>query len=233
MSGWIKLHRQFKDNGHFHMPDRALKIWLYILLSVSHKDRPEAGLRAGEAWISYDMIARDCGDSPNRHMRREAVAQALKYLEENGYIERFITKGKGQRIRVVNWSKYQGGDVVSSDTEPAGTTSSEIGPHDDSQVPYSDHTSSDNGPDQFRIRTTQVPYPDHASSVSGPSKFRIRTTPVPYSDHTGPDTELIQEIKEEEEVKERENDRSTSLSPVDVGSEFRPDPEMQKVANHY
>src|SRR5690606_32898264 len=48
-----------------------------------------------------------------------------------------------------------------------------------------------------------------------------------------PDTELIQEIKEEEEVRERENGRSTSLSPVDVGSEFRPDPEMQKVANHY
>src|SRR5690606_7681088 len=183
MSGWIKLHRQFKDNGHFHMPDRALKIWLYILLSVSHKDRPEAGLRAGEAWISYGMIARDCGDSPNRHMRREAIAQALKYLEENGYIERFITKGQGQRIRVVNWSKYQGGDVASSDTEPAGTTSSEIGPHDDSQVPYSDHTSS----------------------VFGPHQFRKRTTLVPYSDHTGPDTELIQEIKEEEEVREREN----------------------------
>src|SRR5690606_23860845 len=101
--------------------------------------------------------------------------------------------------------------VASSDTEPAGTTSSEIGPHDDSQVPYSDHTSSDNGPHQFRKRTTLVP----------------------YSDHTGPETELIQEIKEEEEVRERENDRSTSLSPVDVGSEFRPDPEMQKVANHY
>src|SRR5690606_23755851 len=26
---------------------------------------------------------------------------------------------------------------------------------------------------------------------------------------------------------------STSLFPVDVGSEFRPDPEIQKVANHY
>src|SRR5690606_877672 len=127
MSGWIKFYRQFLINGHFHMPDRALKIWLYILLSVSHKDRPAAGLRAGEAWISYDQIARDCGEA-GKQMRREAVARSLTWLEEHGYIHRVVIKGRGQKIIVPNWDKYQGG--TSSETELAaelveGRTSSE------------------------------------------------------------------------------------------------------------
>src|SRR5690554_1034331 len=114
MSGWIKFHRQFLTHGHFHMPDRALKIWLYILLSVSHKDLPAAELRAGEAWISYEQIARDCGES-GKQMRREAVARALTWLEEHGYIRRVVVKGRGQKIVVPNWDKYQGG--TSSETE--------------------------------------------------------------------------------------------------------------------
>ncbi len=116
MSGWIKFYRQFLINGHFHMPDRALKIWLYILLSASHKDRPAAGLRAGEAWISYDQIARDCGEA-GKQMRRETVARALTWLEEHGYIRRVVIKGRGQKIIVPNWDKYQGG--TSSESEPA------------------------------------------------------------------------------------------------------------------
>jgi len=123
MSGWIKFHRQFLTHGHFHMPDRALKIWLYILLSVSHTDRPAAGLRAGEAWISYEQIARDCGEA-GRQMRREAVARALTWLEEHGYIRRVVVKGRGQKIIVPNWDKYQGG--TSSETELAAELAPEL-----------------------------------------------------------------------------------------------------------
>lgn len=122
MSGWIKFYRQFKDNDHFHMPDRALKIWLYILLSVSHKDNPAWGLKAGEGWISYDMIAEDCSEGKGGRIRREAIARELRYLEEHGYIERSISPGKGQKIRVVNWDRYQADEISSSgsgsETEP-------------------------------------------------------------------------------------------------------------------
>lgn len=117
MSGWIKLHRQFKDNGHFHMPDRAMKIWFYILLTVAHKDEPRWGIRAGEGWISYDMIADECSAEGSR-MSRKAIARELQWLEGNGYISRFVIKGKGQKIRVVNWDVYQASDVASSETEP-------------------------------------------------------------------------------------------------------------------
>src|SRR5690606_22873020 len=107
MSGWIKFHRQVLTNGHFHMPDRAFKVWLYILLSASHKDLPAAELRAGEAWISYEQIARDCGEA-GRQMRREAVARVLTWLEEHGYIRRLVVKGRGQNrggagARAVLW----------------------------------------------------------------------------------------------------------------------------------
>lgn len=147
MSGWIKLHRQFKMNGHFHMPDRALKIWLYILMTVSHRDQPRWGIRAGEGWISYDMIAEECSEHPARRVRREAVASALKYLEEHRYIEREISPGKGQKIRVVNWHKYQGnegGSATSSETEPDKARSqSDIA-----------GLSSETEPHQFRNGTT-------------------------------------------------------------------------------
>src|SRR5690606_1345929 len=116
-------------NGHFHMPDRALKIWLYILLSVSHQDLPAAGLRAGEGWISYEQIARDCGEE-GRQMRREAVARALTWLEEHGYIRRVVVKGRGQKIIVPNWDKYQGATGSDSELAPEltheGSTESEL-----------------------------------------------------------------------------------------------------------
>src|SRR5690606_4914529 len=117
-------------NGHFHMPDRALKIWLYILLSVSHQDLPAAGLRAGEGWISYEQIARDCGEA-GRQMRREAVSRALTWLEEHGYIRRVVVKGRGQKIIVPNWDKYQGG--TSSETELAPELAPEL-THEGSSV---------------------------------------------------------------------------------------------------
>src|SRR5690606_31453248 len=97
----------------------------YILLSVSHKDLPAAELRAGEAWISYEQIARDCGES-GKQMRREAVARALTWLEEHGYIRRVVVKGRGQKIVVPNWDKYQGG--TSSETELTPELAPELTP---------------------------------------------------------------------------------------------------------
>ena len=125
MTGWIKLHRQFKTNGHFHMPDRALKIWLYILMSVSYQDKPAIGLKAGEGWISYEMIAEDCSE-PGTRMRREAIAENLRWLEEHGYIKRFIIKGKGQKIAIPNWDKYQAREPASSETEPEAELVAEL-----------------------------------------------------------------------------------------------------------
>lgn len=127
MTGWIKLHRQFKTNGHFHMPDRALKIWLYILMSVSYQDKPAIGLKAGEGWISYEMIAEDCSE-PGTRMRREAIAENLRWLEEHGYIKRFIIKGKGQKIAIPNWDKYQAHEPASSETEPEAELVAELPP---------------------------------------------------------------------------------------------------------
>lgn len=179
MSGWIKLHRQFKTNGHFHMPDRALKIWLYILMTVSHRDQPRWGIESGEGWISYDMIAEDCAEHPSRRVRREAVANALKYLEDHGYIEREIEPGKGQKIRVVNWHKYQGdesGSDTSCETEP-GETSSES---------MLQESSSETELAKFRNGTTTgtdpssetEPLPEPIQECKEPSNKKRDTPPI-------------------------------------------------------
>lgn len=192
MSGWVKLHRRFLENGHFQMPDRALKIWLYILLTVSHRDIPSADLNAGEAWISYDQIARDCGEG-GRRMRREAVARSLRWLEEHGYIERFVVRGRGQKVRVPNWHKYQGRETSSSDTEPA----QEHGNRSSSGSELSQQESSS-------VSELAV-CPSSAASSAASS----------VSEPTGAGVSSVSEPKQE--VIEEEQERQTPLNPPIAG----------------
>ena len=187
MSGWIKFYRQFLINGHFHMPDRALKIWLYILLSVSHKDRPAAGLKAGEAWISYDQIARDCGEA-GKQMRREAIARALTWLEEHGYIRRVVVKRRGQKIIVPNWDKYQGG--TSSESEPAAELAPEL-----------THEGS--------------PETELAAELAGGTSSVSEPAPELAGGGTSSETEPAAELKQEyKEERIGEWERRSSSSPV-------------------
>lgn len=187
MSGWIKFYRQFLINGHFHMPDRALKIWLYILLSASHKDRPAAGLKAGEAWISYDQIARDCGEA-GKQMRRETVARALTWLEEHGYIRRVVIKGRGQKIIVPNWDKYQGG--TSSESELAAELAPELTHEGSSETELAAELAG------------------RTSSVSEPA-------PELAGGGTSSETELAAELKQEDKEEGiGEWERRSSSSPV-------------------
>lgn len=105
--GWIKLFRSLADHGHLQMPDQALKVWIFLLLSVNHT--PNAGCAAGEGWITYRRIREACCDPSRPQWSDHTISKALDYLERNGYIRRIKTKnGAAQRIRIVNWHKYQG-----------------------------------------------------------------------------------------------------------------------------
>jgi hypothetical protein len=201
MSGWIKFYRQFLINGHFHMPDRALKIWLYILLSASHKDRPAAGLRAGEAWISYDQIARDCGEA-GKQMRRETVARALTWLEEHGYIRRVVVKGRGQKIIVPNWDKYQGG--TSSESEPAAELEAELTHDGSSETELAPELTHD-GSSETELA------PELTHEGSSVSELAAELAGGGTSSESEPAAELKQECKEEHIG---EGERRSSSSPV-------------------
>lgn len=200
MSGWIKLHRQFLTHGHFHMPDRALKIWLYILLSVSHQDMPAAGLKAGEAWISYDQIAADCGEA-GKSMRREAVARELRWLEEHGYIRRVVIKGRGQKIIVPNWHKYQGSEGISSASESAAEPRPELR----AELPPSSGSDSELTPELVPELVRE------ASSETEPTPELTAELVGDASSVPEPAAELAPELKQEDQEWLR---RSSTSSPV-------------------
>lgn len=104
--GYIFLWRSLYLNGHFHMPPNAFKIFIFLLLRVNHS--PTQGCNVGEGWIDYEEIRRYCSEKGRGKMSNATISAALDYLERRGYIKRYREKnGVAQKIRVVNYRKYQ------------------------------------------------------------------------------------------------------------------------------
>lgn len=106
LGGWIKVYRSMVDHGHLQMPDNTFKLWIYLLLTVNHK--ASNGCAPGEGWITYRMIREACRTDGQPPWADSTINRSLDYLEDHGYIKRIHTKRGGpQRIRIVNWAKYQ------------------------------------------------------------------------------------------------------------------------------
>lgn len=129
--GYIFLWRSLVHNGHLHMPEIPFKLFIYLLLQVNRM--PANGCDVGEGWITYRMIKEACC-KPDKQWADSTISRALDYLEGNNhdgpggqpevYIQRIQTKKGGpQKIRVVNFCKYQ---VLTSSSvqEVTGRTSS-------------------------------------------------------------------------------------------------------------
>lgn len=125
MSGWIKLHRSLKDNGHLSMPDSTLKIWIWILLTACHDTERlrDIILQPGQLLASYDRLSSELSNG-GKAMSKTTISKALKFLEAGSYITVEKRNGKANIITVNNWSKYQ----LDSSTEtvlPNSQTSTE------------------------------------------------------------------------------------------------------------
>ncbi len=81
------------------MPAGALRLWFYCLLMASHQDYPESTLKRGQLRPSYAEIRKATG------MGRTQVADALRYLEDRGYIRR--EPGAPHRRATVTVCKYR------------------------------------------------------------------------------------------------------------------------------
>lgn len=88
------------------MPPNAFKIFIFLLLRVNHS--PTQDCDVGEGWIDYEEIRRYCSEKGRGKMSNATISAALDYLERRGYIKRYREKnGVAQKIRVVNYRKYQ------------------------------------------------------------------------------------------------------------------------------
>lgn len=112
MSGWIKLHRQIQ--GHWlwlsEKPFDKRSAWIDILLMVNHEDKTVllgndlVEVKRGERLTSEPKLAERWGWS------RTKVRNFLNLLEKDGMIENKKEGRKRTRLKVLNYSIYQGSE---------------------------------------------------------------------------------------------------------------------------
>jgi len=108
MEGYIKLHRQIIESEIFNKPWDWLKIWIYILARVFHKNWNN--FKTWESFFNYDIIAVKCGVS------YRTVQNCLKWLEGVWQIVR-QKQPRGVIIKVINYNKYQDSSITSVRTD--------------------------------------------------------------------------------------------------------------------
>jgi DnaD/phage-associated family protein len=124
LAGWIKLWRKLKDNGHLKMPGTAFKLWIYCLLEAAPRPDRARELEVGELWLDYEHIRQVLGEA-RRQMSKSTVSNALKYLEQNGYLKLQARPFYGVKACVANWQDYQSGTAtvaVESASRPSAGT---------------------------------------------------------------------------------------------------------------
>ncbi len=112
MLGWIKLHRQIQ--GHWlwlsEKPFDKRSAWIDILLMVNHEDKKIllgndlVEVKRGERLTSEPKLAERWGWS------RTKVRNFLNLLEKDGMIENKKEGRKRTRLKVLNYSIYQGSE---------------------------------------------------------------------------------------------------------------------------
>jgi len=101
MSGWVKIHRKILEWEWFN-DTNTFKLFLFILLSVNHKDKNYRGklVKAGSMVTGRDILAQ------KTNMSVQQIRSCLKRLKSTNEIT-IETNSQGTIIHVVNFEKYQ------------------------------------------------------------------------------------------------------------------------------
>lgn len=194
-TGWIKLHRQTAEHGHFQMPGICFKLWMYCLLKAHPSS--EAQEAAGTLLLTYAEI-QDKLRQPGRAFSKSTIAAALRYLQEQGYLQIARTQ-HGLKITVVNWFKYQEENLEDEPDcelrEESQLSCTPTVPEDDSQstVAVPQTTAASTATVHQELSSTQaVPLEQPASTprvlekaTSGTPAVQLDQAPVLRQYHSG------------------------------------------------
>jgi hypothetical protein len=100
--GWVSIYRKLLDNEIFkNKPDKWFKIWIYILLSVNHKDNEDKnGFRRGERFFKSEWIQEKCNATSDQ------VKKCVAFLKTSTMIST-IKSTRGFTVKVLNYDRYQ------------------------------------------------------------------------------------------------------------------------------
>lgn len=106
--GWIKFWRKLLDNEVFHDPN-AYKVFTYLLLTV---DKKTGMKKTARSWAA-----------PELRMNGNTFYKALKRLETKYKIITILVTPKYSIISLINWKKYQDGNISVTSREHLGNSS--------------------------------------------------------------------------------------------------------------
>ena len=108
--GWISVHRKIQNHWVWETekPFDKRSAWIDILLMVNHKP--------GKVFFNNEIVEVDTGERITSEVKlakkwgwsRTKVRTFLKLLEQDDMIENIKENGKRTRLKVLNYSKYQG-----------------------------------------------------------------------------------------------------------------------------
>ena len=114
-TGWIKLHRKFKESDIFNDPD-LLRLWVLILMKASHSKREvtiqgeKVELEPGQFITGRSALHSDYNkDLPKKFMVKDTTLwNRLKKLESMGSLTiENLPSRRASVITLNNWDKHQ------------------------------------------------------------------------------------------------------------------------------
>lgn len=138
-NGCILLARKIQDSDIWDKPDNWLKIWIYILLNVSHSDKKYP---RGTYYFRFEWIAKDC------HTTYNATRRCVEWLR---HASQLATQKAthGIIITVLNYKEYQDLQNYKSQTESHAQIQTEA-----RQKPDRSHNISNNGKNEKNVKNT-------------------------------------------------------------------------------
>lgn len=112
MDGYIKLHRRFV-NWEWYNDANTLRIFIHLLLNVSHKDFKYCGrdLKAGQLITGRKKLAEEL------KMSEREIRTAIAHLKNTGEIDQQTTS-QYSIITIKNWNEYQQVDQQATSKRP-------------------------------------------------------------------------------------------------------------------
>ena len=105
MNGWVKLHRQLRQSAVFDNP-KLLKVWIWILLKATHKERQQIVGRRTVTLQPGQFIFGRYAAAEELQMPPSTVRDYMQMLAEMGNIT-LAPDTKWTLVTVDNWELYQ------------------------------------------------------------------------------------------------------------------------------
>lgn len=106
MDGWIKVHRKMLDNPVVFKDPDHLAVWMYLLLTATHKNYPTLFGGKPITLVPGQLITGRKKLSSETKVEEHKVDRILKLFKTAQLIEQRAER-YGSVISIVNWNKYQ------------------------------------------------------------------------------------------------------------------------------